>query len=69
MPGVAPAAEPLDLDILDIAPTLLHQLAMPIPTTMQGNVATFGAAATDGAYTKAESSAVEKRLEELGYLG
>jgi len=45
----------LDLDILDIAPTLLHQLAMPIPTTMQGNVATFGAAATDGAYTKGEA--------------
>ncbi|HYR58843.1 MAG TPA: alkaline phosphatase family protein [Chthoniobacteraceae bacterium] len=47
-PGVAPAVGPLDLDILDLAPTLLHQLAMPIPTTMQGNVATFGAAPAEG---------------------
>jgi len=37
-PGVAPAAQPVDIDILDIAPTLLAHLQVPPPAAMQGTV-------------------------------
>ncbi len=37
-PGIAPHVEPMDIDILDVAPTMLSHLQQPIPATMQGKV-------------------------------
>ena len=40
-PTVRAREQPVDLDILDIAPTLLTHLGMPIPAVMQGNAREF----------------------------
>jgi predicted AlkP superfamily phosphohydrolase/phosphomutase len=37
-PGIAPRSEAVDLDILDVAPTMLAHLRLPIPPQMQGRV-------------------------------
>ncbi|MGA3169609.1 MAG: alkaline phosphatase family protein [Chthoniobacteraceae bacterium] len=42
-PGVAPAAEPMDIDILDVAPTILSLLEQEIPGAMQGRSLPFAA--------------------------
>lgn len=40
-PGVVPRAEPLpDLDIEDVAPTVLHLMGVPVPADMDGRVLT-----------------------------
>jgi hypothetical protein len=57
----------MDLDILDVAPTVLSLMNLPIPAAMQGRALAFGK--TEGVYTKDEASEIEKRLEALGYLG
>jgi len=61
-PGIAPTSGPQHIDILDIAPRLLAQMAAPVPQDLT-------ARANATAYTAAEQSVVEKRLEALGYLG
>ena len=76
VPGVPATSGPQDIDILDIAPTLLTHLGVPVPARMRGR-ATFAreapapvaASGTDGTYTKQENAEIEKRLEALGYLG
>jgi predicted AlkP superfamily phosphohydrolase/phosphomutase len=77
VPGVPPTPCPQDIDILDIAPTLLAHLGVPVPVRMTGR-ATFAKeapapAAAPGApgqtYTKQENAEIERRLEALGYLG
>jgi len=35
-PGLSPGAHPIDLDILDVAPTLLRKMGVPIPPGMLG---------------------------------
>ena len=40
-PQVRPRQEPIDIDILDIAPTLLTQMGLPVPAAMQGRVIEF----------------------------
>ena len=67
VPGVPANSEGMDIDILDVAPTILSLMNFSVPKTMQGKVLTF--VKQEGAYTKAESSEIEKRLEALGYLG
>lgn len=79
VPGVPATPGPQDIDILDIAPTLLTHLGVPVPAQMKGR-ATFAAEAAPHAgvttktengetYTKQESAEIERRLEALGYLG
>ncbi len=78
VPGVPATPGPQDIDILDIAPTLLSHLGVAVPARMRGRV-TFGEAAPVVAtaspgepgqtYTKQENAEIEKRLEALGYLG
>ena len=70
-PGVAPSAGASAIDILDIAPTLLRQLGMPIPPGLGGSAEIFAppAPVAPGGYTAQERSTVEQRLEALGYLG
>ncbi len=67
-PGIAPLSDPIDIDILDVAPTVLTQLGMSVPEDMQGKVVSLNKTPGE-TYTKAESSDIEKRLEALGYLG
>lgn len=78
VPGVPATAGSQDIDILDIAPTLLTHLGVPVPARMNGRVRLAGetapvTAGTQGApaqtYTKQENAEIEKRLEALGYLG
>jgi len=35
-PGIAPSPDPVDIDILDVAPTVLSQMSIPIPPDMLG---------------------------------
>jgi predicted AlkP superfamily phosphohydrolase/phosphomutase len=82
-PAVDPEAEPSDMHILDIAPTLLHAHGVAVPTGMDGEVRTdlYAAgsepATSDVAYREstandreaaAGESAVDERLQDLGYL-
>jgi predicted AlkP superfamily phosphohydrolase/phosphomutase len=36
-PSITPHRDPLDIDILDIAPTILTRMNLPVPSSMQGN--------------------------------
>lgn len=77
VPGVAPTAGMQDIDILDIAPTLLAHAGLPIPAQMNGQLVgasvetpkTEMPAAPTSTYSKSESAEIERRLEALGYLG
>ncbi len=79
VPGVPATQGTQDIDILDIAPTLLTHLGLPVPVEMRGRTmvagplpmpAASGNSATPGqTYTRSESAEIEKRLEALGYLG
>ena len=35
-PSVTPSAQPIDIDILDVAPTVLSQMKLPVPPDMLG---------------------------------
>ena len=69
-----------NLDIRDIAPTVLEMMNIPIPADMQGH-SILGASktdqkeppsqpesSTDDVYTEDEKKALEDRLKSLGYL-
>jgi predicted AlkP superfamily phosphohydrolase/phosphomutase len=80
-PGVT--AGPVDgANIVDVAPTVLHALGLPVPDDMDGRVLTDlvaggraveRSAAADSStgevvYTEEEAAAIEKSLENLGYI-
>jgi predicted AlkP superfamily phosphohydrolase/phosphomutase len=73
-----------DARIVDLAPTILHLMGLPVPDDMDGRVLTetlttprpveFRAVSVDDAGAEAglseeESTEVEERLRALGYLG
>jgi predicted AlkP superfamily phosphohydrolase/phosphomutase len=80
-PGVAPGGVD-GARIVDIAPTALHAMGLPVPDDMDGRVLTelFAdgravqrSSATDSGtgevvYTDEEAAAIEKSLENLGYI-
>ncbi len=78
VPGVLPTAGAQDIDILDVAPTLLTHAGIPVPAAMKGRV-TFAVSPPETqptalvepaqTYTKQENAEIERRLEALGYLG
>jgi predicted AlkP superfamily phosphohydrolase/phosphomutase len=79
VPGVPAQPGSQDIDILDIAPTLLTHAGLPIPARMRGRnladarpVDAHHSAAPGGpaeSYSAQDNALIEKRLEALGYLG
>jgi arylsulfatase A-like enzyme len=80
-PGVS--AGPIDgATIVDVAPTALHAMGLPVPDDMDGRVLTElfadgraverSSSADSGTgevvYTEEEAAAIEKSLENLGYI-
>jgi predicted AlkP superfamily phosphohydrolase/phosphomutase len=84
-PEIRPQASPLDgIRILDLAPTILHLMGLPVPDDMDGRVLTkvlstsrpvehrsAGPASekADVGLSAEETAEVEHRLRALGYLG
>ena len=64
-PGVPNTGEMSGADLLDIAPTVLHLMSLPIPTDMEGKVLTK----KEGVYLEEDRKEVRERLSKLGYLG
>ena len=82
--GVRPGLAPEDAHIMDLAPTILHLMGLPVPDDMDGKVLTSmlsldrpveyehvtpeGGEPEEGLSAE-ESAEVEDRLRALGYLG
>ncbi|RME85854.1 MAG: hypothetical protein D6775_01590, partial [Caldilineae bacterium] len=82
-PGIPPARL-ADARLIDIAPTLLHALGLPVPEDMEGRVLPLWETPPDvrragrlqgpddraaaGTYDRQEETLVEERLRSLGYL-
>ena len=63
--GVANKGKMSGADLLDIAPTVLHLMSLPIPTDMEGKVLTK----KEDVYLEEDKKEVRERLSKLGYLG
>ena len=78
-PGIEPAHHD-EINILDVAPTLLHRMGLESPGDLQGtdilagasgagdSTLTKPAAENTEVYSDEEQKAVEDRLRSLGYL-
>ncbi len=82
--GISPGERVTDAHIMDLAPTVLHLMGLPVPSDMDGQVLTSAlsldrsveyavvgtaeAEAEEGLSAE-EAAEVEERLRSLGYLG
>ncbi|NIS63094.1 MAG: hypothetical protein GTO13_21080 [Proteobacteria bacterium] len=64
-PGVRKAGEVSGADLLDVAPTMLHLMGLPIPPDMEGKPLTK----KKSAYSEEDKKEVKERLTKIGYLG
>jgi len=64
-PGVPTTGEVSNAELLDLAPTLLHLLGVPIPSEMEGKVLIK----EENVHLEKEKREVRERLARLGYLG
>lgn len=63
-PGIPKLGKIADPTLLDIAPTVLHLLGVPIPSDMEGRVLV----AEEDVYSEEDEEEVKRRLRDLGYL-
>jgi predicted AlkP superfamily phosphohydrolase/phosphomutase len=83
-PEVRPGHQVTEARIVDLAPTILHLMGLPVPEDMDGRALTTmlassrpvayepvtkATARAESGLSAAESSEVEERLRSLGYLG
>jgi len=83
-PAFEPGAEPQNASLLDIAPTVLHLLGVPVPEDMDGRVLTellrpelrgklqkqeaVEAGVSAADYNEDDDAVIQQRLADLGYL-
>lgn len=83
-PAFEPGAEPQNASLLDIAPTVLHLLGVPVPEDMDGRVLTellrpelrgelqkqeaVEAGVSAADYGEDDDAVIQQRLADLGYL-
>jgi arylsulfatase A-like enzyme len=66
-PGLPAVGEGKGISLLDVAPTVLSLLGVPIPTDMEGKALLLRK--SDSAYSEEDEEEVKERLRGLGYLG
>ena len=64
-PGVRTTGKVSNADLLDIAPTLLHLLGLPVPADMEGEVLIK----EESVHSGKDKKELRERLARLGYLG
>jgi predicted AlkP superfamily phosphohydrolase/phosphomutase len=64
-PGVRKAGEVSGADLLDVAPTALHLMGLPIPQDMEGKALTK----KKQGYSEEDKEEVKARLAKIGYFG
>ena len=81
-PGISQVPEEYDANLVDLAPTILHYMGLPVPVDMDGRVlievlkeqhaVTYSSDSLDGRQhfelSEDEIKELTKRLEDLGYL-
>jgi len=78
-PGFTPGEERVGAEIMDITPTVLHLLGLPLRSDMDGHSLAAGTPETaeveaekteadESAYSEEEKETVAQRLRDLGYL-
>jgi len=64
-PGLRKAGEVSGADLLDVAPTALHLMGLPVPPDMEGKALTK----KKSAYSEEDKKEVKERLAKIGYFG
>ena len=66
-PGIPAIGEVKNMTLLDIAPTILSLMGVPIPEDMEGQ--TLLMKGKEEAYSQEDEAEIRRRLQGLGYLG